>query len=1403
MTFTNFHTASSERKNNTFMSVTLEQLQNILKQRIIVLDGAMGTMIQQHKLTEEYFRGEKFKDYQHDLKGNNDLLSITQPEVIKGIHRAYFAVGADIVETNTFNANSISQMDYHLQEIAYEINFESAKIAKEVADEFNKKFPDKPRFVAGALGPTNKTLSLSPNVNDPGYRAVTFDRVVAAYYEQAKGLIDGGADILLVETIFDTLNAKAALFGIDKLMQEKNLKIPVMISGTIVDQSGRTLSGQTVEAFWISISHTKNLLSVGLNCALGAKQMRPFVEDLSNAANVFLSVYPNAGLPNEMGYYDESPNYMASVLKDFAENGFINIVGGCCGTTPDHIKAIAEIVKDFKPREIPEQKRYLRLSGLEPVVVYPDSNFMNIGERTNVTGSKKFARLIKENKYDEALSVARDQVEGGAQVLDVNMDEGMLDSEEVMTKFINLLQAEPDIAKLPIMIDSSKWSVIEAGLKCLQGKGIVNSISLKEGEDVFKEHARKVLSYGAAVIVMAFDENGQADTVERRIEICKRAYDILTKEVGFPPQDIIFDPNILAIATGMEEHNNYAVDYLEAARWIKQNLPLVKISGGVSNLSFSFRGNDIVREAIHSAFLFHAIKAGMDMGIVNASQLEVYEEIPKELLVKVEDVIFNRRPDATERLIDFAETIKKKDKVEEKIEDWRISLVEERLKHALVKGIVDFIDVDTEEARKKYSQPIEVIEGPLMAGMSVVGDLFGAGKMFLPQVVKSARVMKKAIAILEPYIKEKKAHPPAPSLKKGEQSQKFKWATADPVLYELLKEYAKKHRDYPTKAELIIWEFLKSKQLEKFKFRRQHIIGQYIADFVCLDRMLVIEIDGKIHQLPDNKESDAIRAQWLESNGFKVIRFTNEEVTIQTEKVLNDILENVKNQKSHSLSEYESDQKALPLGEDLGGAGRILMATVKGDVHDIGKNIVGVVLGCNNYNIIDLGVMVHTEKILQTAIDEKVDVIGLSGLITPSLDEMVHVAKEMERRGMKLPLLIGGATTSRIHTAVKIAPNYSGAVIHVLDASRSVPVVSNLLNKNEVERKKYVQSFKDEYKKLNEDYAKKKSDKNYLSIDKARDNRLKIDWQKSQIKKPNKLGITILNDFNLATLRNYIDWTPLFQAWELKGKYPSIFEDKDVGTEAKKLFEDANKLLDKIISQNLLTANGVIGLFPANSVGDDDIEIYSDETRLGIQRVLHTLRQQIQKSQSEPNIALADFIAPKESEVEDYIGMFAVTTGVGIEKLITQFEKDHDDYNSIMIKAIADRLAEAFAEHLHELVRKEYWGYATDENYSNEELIKEKYAGIRPAPGYSSQPDHTEKPIIFSLLDVENNAGIKLTESMAMYPAASVSGLYFAHPEAKYFNVGKIEKDQVLDYHRRKGMSAEIIERWLSPILNY
>lgn len=1230
------------------MNNTLDELKNILQKRILVLDGAMGSLIQQYKLTEKDFRGERFKDHSIDLKGNNDLLNITRPDIIKKIHIAYLEAGADIIETNTFSANAISQADYKLEHLAYEINFEAAKLAKQAAVEFTKQNPNKPRFLAGALGPTNRTASLSPDVNDPGYRSITFDKLVKAYDEQARGLIDGGVDILLVETIFDTLNAKSAIYAIQEYCDKIKLKIPLMISGTIVDLSGRTLSGQTTEAFWISVSHTKNLLSVGLNCALGGKQMRPFIEELSRIAPVFVSVYPNAGLPNELGDYEESPEIMSKVLNDFGQSGFFNIVGGCCGTTPEHIQAISKITENIKPRKIPEVEHYLRLSGLERLVVRPESNFINIGERTNITGSKYFAKLILAGDYNSALTIAKNQADGGAQVLDINMDEGLLDSEEAMTKFLNLLGSEPDIAKLPIMIDSSKWSVIEAGLKCLQGKSIVNSISLKEGEEVFKERAKKILQYGAAVIVMAFDEKGQADTFQRRIEICERAYKILTKEISFSPENIIFDPNVLTLATGIEEHNNYGVDFLEAVRWIKQNLPLSKVSGGISNVSFAFRGNNVVREAIHAAFLYHAIKAGLDMGIVNAGQLEVYEEIPKDLLVLVEDVILNRRSDATERLVAFAETVKQKDKEAAKIEEWRDWAVEERLKHALVRGVDEFVERDVEEARKKYTSALSIIEGPLMAAMNTVGDLFGAGKMFLPQVVKSARVMKKAVAYLIPFLDDEK---------------------------------------------------LKS--------------------------------------------------------------------------------------------------------SDTRGAGRVLMATVKGDVHDIGKNIVGVVLGCNNYDVIDLGVMVSSEKIIQAAVDHKADVIGLSGLITPSLDEMVHVAKEMERLGLKIPLLVGGATTSRVHTAVKIAPNYHAPVVHVLDASRSVPVVSNLINPSDKVRSEFIQSNKNEYERVRTEHSKKKSAKNFISLSQARRNKLIYDWNKAQIKKPEMLGVTVLQNFSLSTLRKYIDWTPFFMIWELKGKYPAILENEKYGPSAKRVYEDANILLDKIINENLISASGVIGLFPANTIGHDDIEIYSDDSRKGVRTVLHTLRSQGEKVQSANNPALADYIAPKESGVKDYIGAFAVTTGHGIEKIVEHFRKEHDDYSSIMAKALADRLAEAFAEHLHELVRTKYWGYDSKEHLSQEELIKEKYVGIRPAPGYPAQPDHTEKSTIFDLLDVEKNAGITLTESLVMRPVASVCGIYFAHPDAKYFTVGKIGKDQVLDYHKRKGMSIEETEKWLRPILNY
>jgi len=1229
------------------MESTLGYLTQLLKERILVLDGAMGTMIQRYNLSEQEFRGDNFKNHPHDLKGNNDLLSITQPRIIKEIYKVYLGAGADLIETNTFNGTAIAQADYKTESLTYDINLAAARLAKEAAGEYTLKDPAKPRFVAGTLGPTNKTATLSSDVNDPGYRAITFDQLVEAYTEQIRGLIDGGVDILLIETVFDTLNCKAAIYAIEEYCVKIQRDIPIMISGTIVDQSGRTLSGQTTEAFWISVSHTKNLLSVGLNCSLGAEQMRPYIEELSKVASCFVSVYPNAGLPNAMGEYEETAEMMASVLDDYASSGFFNIVGGCCGTTPEHIKAISEIAEKYSPREIPQVEPYLRLSGLEPLIIRPETNFVNIGERTNITGSKKFEKLILSGNYEGALTVARNQVEGGAQIIDVNMDEGMLDSEEAMVKFLNLVAAEPDIAKLPIMIDSSKWSVIEAGLKCMQGKGIVNSISLKEGEEVFKERARKVFQFGAAVIVMAFDEKGQGDSFQRKIDICKRAYKILTEELSFPPQNIIFDPNILTIATGIEAHNNYAVDFIETTKWIKQNLPLAKVSGGISNLSFSFRGNNVVREAMHSAFLYHAVKAGLDMGIVNAGQLEVYEEIPKDLLALVEDAIFNRRKDTTERLVDFAETVKQKGKTEVKKDEWRNSPVEERMKHALIKGIVDYIEEDTEEAHKKYKNSLEVIEGPLMDGMNVVGDLFGSGKMFLPQVVKSARVMKKAVAYLIPFIEEEK----------------------------------------------------------------------------------------------------------------KASKDTREAV-------------------------------------------KILMATVKGDVHDIGKNIVGVVLGCNNYNVIDLGVMVPTDKILQTAIEEKADAIGISGLITPSLDEMVHVAKEMERRGIKIPLLIGGATTSRIHTAVKIAPNYSGTTVHVLDASRSVPVVSNLLSDDKIAKVKFIEEIKNEYREIQTLYLKKKERNKYISIEEARRNKFKTDWENIEIKTPNNLGIKLFKNFSFETLREYIDWTPFFSTWEMKGKYPAIFKNEKSGSEAKKLFDDANKLLDKIISGKLLTANGVIGLFPANSTGDD-IEIYTDENRNSIKAVLHALRSQARKSAGNPNLALSDFIAPKESGLKDYVGAFAVTTGIGIEKLIKQFENDHDDYNSIMIKALADRLVEAFAEYLHKQVRKKYWGYSPGENFKNEDLIKEKYRGIRPAPGYPAQPDHTEKLTIFELLNVETVTSIKLTENLAMYPAASVSGLFFAHPDAKYFYVGKIGKDQVSDYQKRKGMSLEEIEKWLRPVLNY
>lgn len=1229
-----------------------------LEKRILVIDGAMGTMIQRYTLTEADFRGDRFKNHPCDVKGNNDLLNITRPDIIKAIHLNYLAAGADIIETNTFSTQRISMADYQMEDLSYELSYEGARVAKEAVTEFMAANPDRKCFVAGAIGPTNRTLSMSPDVNDPGYRAIYFDELEAAYYEQVRGLVDGGADVLLIETIFDTLNAKAAIVAIKKYEQVINKgPLEIMISGTITDASGRTLSGQTAEAFLNSVMHAKPL-SIGFNCALGAKEMRPHIEELAAKAGCYISAYPNAGLPNEFGAYDELPHETAHLVDDFITSGFVNIVGGCCGTTPEHIGCIAKQAQKASPRKIPTIAPYLRLSGLEPVTITPESIFVNVGERTNITGSPKFSKLILGGDYEAALAVALQQVEGGAQIIDVNMDEGMLDSEAAMTKFLNLIASEPDIAKLPIMVDSSKWSVIENGLKCLQGKGIVNSISLKEGEEKFRESARKIMQYGAAVVVMAFDEKGQADNYQRRIEICKRSYDILVNEIGFPAQDIIFDPNILTVATGLEEHNNYAVDFINATRWIKENLHHAKVSGGVSNISFSFRGNNTVREAMHSAFLYHAIQAGLDMGIVNAGMLEVYQEIPPELLERVEDVLLNRREDATERLVEFADTIKSKGKEVVRDEEWRKGTVEERLSHSLVKGIVEYLDDDVEEARQKYERPIQVIEGPLMDGMNIVGDLFGAGKMFLPQVVKSARVMKKAVAYLLPFIEQEK------------------------------------------------------------------------------------------------------------------------------------------------LKNPDQDQNS--------SAGRILLATVKGDVHDIGKNIVGVVLACNNFEIVDMGVMVPSQDIIKKAKEINADIIGLSGLITPSLDEMVHFAKEMEREGFTIPLIIGGATTSRIHAAVKVAPNYSGPAIHVLDASRSVTVCSTLMNPDAKEE--YIATIKNEYETAREKHLNKRSDKRYKTIEEARKDKFTIDLAKA-VTTPKFTGTKVFENYPLEELVSYIDWTPFFHTWELYGSYPKIFDDEIVGDEAKKLYHDAQILLKRIVDEKLLTAKGVIGFWPANAVGDDIVlavknpKAQNKDPRLetidsGLVKI-HTLRQQAEKVDGQPYYALADFVAPKETGIQDYFGGFAVTTGIGCDELVAEFEQNLDDYNSIMAKALADRLAEAFAERMHELVRKEYWGYAADENLSNDDLIKEKYAGIRPAPGYPACPDHTEKETLFNLLNVEQNIGLRLTESFAMYPAAAVSGFYFAHPDAKYFGLGKITKDQVEDYAARKGMDIATVEKWLSPNLAY
>ena len=1231
----------------SYTNSTAALLQAQLRQRILILDGAMGTMIQQYRLEEADYRGTQFANWPSDLKGNNDLLVLTQPAIIKAIHLAYLEAGADLIETNTFSSTSISQGDYGLEAYAYAINLAAAQLARSAADDVTRQTPEQPRFVAGALGPTNRTASISPDVNDAGARNVTFDQLVDAYYEAVRGLVDGGVDLLLIETIFDTLNAKAAIFACLRYFDEHAVRLPLMISGTITDASGRTLSGQVTEAFWYSVMHAEPLI-VGLNCALGPNALRQYVYDLSQVADAYVSVYPNAGLPNAFGEYDETPSQMATVLHEFAHSGMLNVVGGCCGTTPTHIRAIAEAIKTLPPRTIPTIEKRCRLSGLEPLVIGPQTNFVNIGERTNVTGSRRFARLIKEGNYEDALAVAREQVENGAQVIDINMDEGLLDAEAAMVRFLNLLAGEPDIARVPIMIDSSKWSVIEAGLKCVQGKSIINSISMKEGVDAFVRQARLARYYGAAVVVMAFDEEGQADTIERKVDICRRAYGILTEEVGFPPQDIIFDPNVFAIATGIEEHNGYGVAFIEATRQIKQQLPYALISGGVSNVSFSFRGNELVREAINSAFLYHAIKAGMDMGIVNAGQLAIYEELPAELLEHVEDVLLNRRPDATERLVTLAENVQGKRKEKQEDLDWRQQPVLKRIIHALVQGINTFVVEDVEEARQQFERPIQVIEGPLMDGMNVVGDLFGAGKMFLPQVVKSARVMKQAVAHLIPFIEAEK----------------------------------------------------------------------------------------------------------LATN-------------------------------------------------DTSAKGKILMATVKGDVHDIGKNIVGVVLQCNNYDVIDLGVMVSAAKILETARREKVDMIGLSGLITPSLEEMRHLAREMEREGFTIPLLIGGATTSKIHTAIRIEPEYkSGVTVHVVDASRAVGVATNLLSHEH--KAGFIETVRTDYTALRAQHAGRSNQRALRTIDDARRHGFQPTWATYQPPVPQFLGLRVFADYDLATLVPYIDWTPFFATWELTGKFPQILEDAVVGKAARPLYADAQKMLQQIVREGWLTAKAVIGFFPANSVGDD-IEIYPSVAEQAITPLstIHTLRQQMEKPPGRPDYALADFIAPKTSGVQDYMGFFAVTAGIGLDEKAHEFEAAHDDYNSILLKALGDRLAEAFAEHLHERVRREFWSYAPNEALDGAALIDEQYRGIRPAPGYPACPDHTEKGELFRILNAECNAGISLTESYAMLPTAAVSGYYFSHPEAAYFGIGRIGPDQVADYAQRKGMDIETAERWLAPNLGY
>ena len=1225
----------------------MHDIRALLKERILLLDGAMGTMIQRLGLEEDDYRGQRFADHASSLKGNNDLLVLTRPEAIKDIHAAYFAAGSDIVETNTFSATRIAQADYGLEHVARELNVAAARVARQAADDAMNADPGRPRFVAGAIGPTNRTLSISPDVNDPGFRAVTFAEVRDAYKEQILGLVEGGVDLLLIETIFDTLNAKAAVKAIaelasdtsvDRTLRDRLAEMPVMISGTITDLSGRTLSGQTPSAFWVSLQHTPNLLSIGLNCALGSAMMRPYIEELSGIATSYVSLYPNAGLPNAMGGYDETPAFMADQVREYAASGFLNIIGGCCGTTPDHIAAMAEAARGGSPRVPPTRSPYLQLSGLEALEVRPETNFINVGERTNVTGSRAFAKLILSGDYEKAVDVARQQVDQGAQIIDVNMDEGLLDSEHAMRRFLNLIAAEPDIARVPVMIDSSKWSVLEAGLECLQGKSVVNSLSLKDGEEEFLRRARICRDHGAAVIVMCFDETGQADTYERRIAIAERAYRLLVDRVGMPPQDIIIDPNILTIGTGIEAHDNYAVDFMQATVWIKEHLPLAKVSGGVSNISFSFRGNEPVRRAMHTAFLYHAIAKGMDMGIVNAGQIDVYDEIDPELLLHVEDLLFNRRPDATERLLALAERFNSKTVQEEVAAAWRSEALSDRLKHALIKGITEFIDVDVAEALEAYPSPLTIIEGPLMDGMNVVGDLFGAGKMFLPQVVKSARVMKKAVAILTPHMEEE---------------------------------------------------------------------------------------------------------------------------------------------------QRRSGAEARP-------AGTVLMATVKGDVHDIGKNIVGVVLGCNNYRVIDLGVMVPADTIINAAIEHKADVIGLSGLITPSLDEMVHVAKELERRAMRLPLLIGGATTSRTHTAVKIAPAYGGTTVHVLDASRAVPVVSALLSADQ--RSTFAAATAMEYEEVRQSYARRTEAKELLPLSEARAKGRRATFDTYRPVRPNHPGVTVFDNVDIRMLRDYIDWTPFFQSWELRGRYPAILDDAVVGDEARRLFDDAQRLLDVMVSHGGVRVRAVAGLFPAVSEGDDIVL----ETQAG-RIIVPMLRQQSKRAPGVPHRCLADYVARHEDDVEDWVGAFVVSAGEGIDSICAAYEAAHDDYSAIMVKALADRLAEACAEWLHERVRKDLWGYAPEESVTNDDRIQERYQGIRPAPGYPACPDHLPKRSLFSILNATASTGVTLTENLAMAPAASVCGWYLAHPDAAYFAVGTIDRDQVSDYARRSGITDEEAERWLAP----